>query len=194
MKRNWIEIKEEIEHELDAIWIDEPIEVKASSRGLFPSEAGSHGMAAGNLVFQIADTYAAGFGSAAKGMEWILEDKSFTLDHVKAMFPALYRELAMHMGGHAKNGAAWLNMPKVWRIYQDIIDSMEEIGSKEDFASLIWSWKNYLKRLNMWFCLTFTWEVMGNLRCSKQVVDYEKLMELTLRTEPYMKNAVESRI
>ena len=194
MKRNWSAIKDEIEREIDAIWTSEPVEVKASSRGLFPSEAGAHGMATGNLVYQIADTYTAGFGSAAKGMDQILQDERFTLEQAKAMFPVLYGDLAAHMGGRAKNGAAWLNMPKVWKFYEDILDSLEEINRKEDFASLMWSWKNYLKRLNMWFSLTFTWEVMGNLRRSRQVTDYEKLMALTLRTEPYMKNAVESKI
>ena len=71
MKRNWSAIKDEIEREIDAIWTSEPVEVKASSRGLFPSEAGAHGMATGNLVYQIADTYTAGFGSAAKGLSLI---------------------------------------------------------------------------------------------------------------------------
>ena len=87
-----------------------------------------------------------------------------------------------------------LLMPKVWRYYSDIVDSIDNINSKEIFASLFWSFENYIKRLNMWFCQIFTWEVMGGLRCSKTVADYERLLDLTLRTEPYMKNAAETRI
>lgn len=87
-----------------------------------------------------------------------------------------------------------MNMPKVWRYYSDIVDSIDNINSKEIFASLFWSFENYIKRLNMWFCQIFTWEVMGGLRCSKTVADYERLLDLTLRTEPYMKNAAETRI
>lgn len=194
MKKDWIAVKDEIEREIDAIWLNEPIEVAASSRGLFPSCAGSHGMATGNLLYQIADTFAAGFGDAAEGMQEILCNDSYTLDQAKSMFPVLYGGLAMHMGGRAKNGAAWLNLPKVWTFYQDILGAMDSITEKDMLASLVWSWKNYLKRLNIWFSLCFTWEVIGNLRRSKQVSDYEALLDLTLRTEPYMKNAAESRI
>lgn len=194
MKKDWIAVKDEIEREIDAIWLNEPMEVAASSRGLFPSCAGSHGMATGNLLYQIADTFAAGFGDAAEGMQEILCNDSYTLDQAKSMFPVLYGGLAMHMGGRAKNGAAWLNLPKVWTFYQDILGAMDSITEKDMLASLVWSWKNYLKRLNIWFSLCFTWEVIGNLRRSKQVSDYEALLDLTLRTEPYMKNAAESRI
>ena len=106
----------------------------------------------------------------------------------------LYGSLTERMGGKSPNGAAYMNMPKVWRYYSDIVDSIDNINSKEIFASLFWSFENYIKRLNMWFCQIFTWEVMGGLRCSKTVADYERLLNLTLRTEPYMKNAAETRI
>ena len=194
MKKSWTEIKSEIEQEIDVIWYEEPREVKASNRGLFPSGAGSHGMATGNVVYQVADTYAAGFGCAAKAIEKILRDDTYSLDQVKDIFMTLYGSLTERMGGKSPNGAAYMNMPKVWRYYSDIVDSIDNINSKEIFASLFWSFENYIKRLNMWFCQIFTWEVMGGLRCSKTVADYERLLDLTLCTEPYMKNAAETRI
>lgn len=194
MKKNWTEIKSELEREIDRIWRDEPIEIKASKRGLFPSGAGSHGMATGNLFFQIADTYAAGFGSAANGIDAVLADDSFTLEQCKRMFVALYGGLSEQLGGKSKNGAAWLNLPKVWTFYRDIVDAGDSVKSKAEYASLLWSWKNYLKRLNMWFSLTFTWEVIGNLRTSKQVSDYEQLLTLTKKVGPYMENAAISKV
>lgn len=194
MEKTWSTVKQEIEADLDRIWKEKPIEVKASERGLFPSEAGSNGMATGNLVFQLADTYTAGFGSAACGMEMALENDNFTLMQCKVLFESLYGDLASQMGGKAKNGASWLNMPKVWTFFQDIVEVLPTIDSKQSFASLFWSWKNYLRRLNLWFSVAFNWEVMGNLRISKQVSDYEKLLDLTRRAEPYMKAAVESKI
>ena len=194
MRKEWVTVKESIEKEINAIWKDEPIEVKASSIGLFPSEAGSNGMATGNLFFQISDTYAGGLGCAAKGMEYSLNSESVTLEQAKEMFTVLYSDLAQHMGGRAKNGASWLNMPKVWQFYQDIVDSFDSIDKKEQLASLFWSWRNYIKRLYAWFVTAFTWEVMGNLRCSKQVTDYKNLLDLTRRVEPYMKAAAESKV
>lgn len=194
MRKEWVSVKESIEQEIDAIWKDEPIGVKASSVGLFPSAAGSNGMATGNLLFQISDTHTGGLGSAAKGMEYVLNSETIGLEQAKELFVALYGELAQHMGGHAKNGAAWLNMPKVWLFYLDIVDSFDSISQKAQLASLFWSWRNYIKRLYIWFVTAFTWEVMGNLRCSKQVNDYKNLLELTQRVEPYMKAAAESKV
>lgn len=102
-----------------------PREVKASNRGLFPSGAGSHGMATGNVVYQVADTYAAGFGCAAKAIEKILRDDTYSLDQVKDIFMTLYGSLTERMGGKSPNGAAYMNMPKVWRYYSDIVDSID---------------------------------------------------------------------
>lgn len=146
-------------------------------------------MATGNVVIKWPTSMQAGFGCAAKAIEKILRDDTYSLDQVKDIFMTLYGSLTERMGGKSPNGAAYMNMPKVWRYYSDIVDSIDNINSKEIFASLFWSFENYISSLNMWFCQIFTWEVMGGLRCSKTVADYERLLDLTLRTEPYMKNA-----
>ena len=112
MKKSWTEIKSEIEQEIDVIWYEEPREVKASNRGLFPSGAGYHGMATGNVVYQVADTYAAGFGCAAKAIEKILRDDTYSLDQVKDIFMTLYGSLTERMGGKSPNGAEFMHMPK----------------------------------------------------------------------------------
>lgn len=189
MKKNWTAVKAEIENEIDRIWREEPIEVTASRRGLFPSGAGSQGMATGNLVFQLTDTFTAGFGVSTVGMDTAIQDDSFSLEQCKRLFVALYGNIAEQLGGASKNGAAWLNLPKVRSFYQDIVDSFDTIFKKAELASVIWSYKNYLKRLYVWFSQVFTWEVIGTLRTSKQVADYEKLLALTEKTEPYMKSA-----
>ena len=43
----------------------------------------------------------------------------------------LYGSLTERMGGKSPNGAAYMNMPKVWRYYSDIVDSIDNINSKE---------------------------------------------------------------
>ncbi len=194
MKGNWKEVKKKIEEEIDVIWKNEPLEVKASSRGLFPSRAGSWGMATGNLVSQLMDTYVGGFGSAAQVVDEALKNESFSLEQCRTLFITSYQRLVEEMGAKSKNGAAWLNMPKAWKFYNEIVESLDSLNSKEEFASLIWSWKNYLRRLNIWFVTAFNWEVIGTLRVSKQLSDYEDLLCLTRRAEVYMKAAKESKI
>ena len=39
MARDWREVKEEIEQEVERIWYEEPVEVTMSKKGIFPSNA-----------------------------------------------------------------------------------------------------------------------------------------------------------
>lgn len=192
--KDWKELKREMEAEIDAIWTEVPKEVRASNRGLFPSLAGSNGMTTGNVVYQVADTYCAGFGEAAKSMEYILENKGYSLKQKKEMFQVLYGGLCERLGAKGKKGAAFLNMPKAWKFYQGIVEAMEGIEKEEELASVYWSFRNYMKRMNMWFSQIFTWEVMGIMRETREVSDYEARYELTLETKPYMEAAEVSRL
>ena len=60
MSRNWVDVKEMIEAEIDKNWWEEPIEVTPPPPRVFPSGAGSHGQYLGNLFFLVSDTQAMG--------------------------------------------------------------------------------------------------------------------------------------
>ncbi|NLZ73021.1 MAG: hypothetical protein GX905_04290 [Bacteroidales bacterium] len=72
--------------------------------------------------------------------------------------------MANLMGGTALPNcpAPWLNLPKLKKFCADIVDSFDSIKTKEDFADLIWSWGNYVNRLNKWFFLIFPWHLGKN--------------------------------
>lgn len=94
MARDWREVKEEIEQEVERIWYEEPVEVTMSKKGIFPSNAGTMGKYFGNMFFLVCDTQAMGWWTCEPCMYGMIDDDSFTLDHCKKVFQFL--------NGHAR--------------------------------------------------------------------------------------------
>lgn len=94
-------------------------------------------------------------------MYCILGDERFSLEHCKQMFVYLNHEMANLMGGQFGEGcpAPWLNLKLMWQFTLDIEDSYDTIQTKEELKSLLWSWFNYVDRINRWFYTVFPWEI-----------------------------------
>jgi hypothetical protein len=161
MANNWREVKDEIEKDIDRIWWEEPEEVKKSKLGIFPSGAGTDGQVLGNLFFLIADTQGMGWWTVEPAIQAAIADPTFTVEHCKRMWKYLTFHMAGLMGevDPPNCPAPWLNLPKLWQFCKDIVDSFDTIKTKEEFADLIWSWENYVNRLNWWFFLVFPWHL-----------------------------------
>ena len=161
MGMHWTKVKDRIEDEIDLIMWDEPLEVKMSRLGVFPSGAGTHGQYLANLFFQVADTQALGWWTAEPAMKQALADPDMALKDTKKMFVYMTGHMAHLMGDVSHPGcpAPWMNLPKLTELYDDIAGCLDTIESKEEFADLLWSWFNYMTRLNRWFFLVFPWEL-----------------------------------
>jgi hypothetical protein len=57
-----------------------------------------------------------------------------------------------------------MNLPKLSELCDDIVDSFDSIKTKEELASLLWSWFAYMTRLNRWFFQIFPWELGDKLK------------------------------
>jgi len=180
MAKNWREVKDAIEAELDVIFFDEPIEITMSKLGIYPSGAGTDGQILGSLLFQVADTQAMGWWTIEPAMLAAMDDDFFTLEHLKRMWKYLTMHMAALMGQVAEPNcpSPWLNMPKLYHFALDIADSFETVKTKDELRSLLWSWENYVNCLNRWFFLIFPWEV-GKLLPRKSEADIKKLAELS---------------
>lgn len=66
MSRDWRQVKDEIEEDIDRIWWEEPEEVTMSRLGIFPSGASVDGQVLGNLFFLVADTQAMGWWTRSR--------------------------------------------------------------------------------------------------------------------------------
>ena len=165
MAKDWRVVKDEIEAEIHRIWFDEPEEVTMSKKGIFPSGAGTDGQVLGNLFFLAADLEAMGHWTTNHGMYAILNNPDFTLGQCKQMFRYLTDHMAKLMGDEKppKCPAPWLNCGTLWRFYKDILASYDSVGTKEEFADLLWSWFNYVNRLYRWYFLVFPWHLGASM-------------------------------
>ena len=181
MPKDWRLVKAEIEEEVSKIWFDEPIEVTMSKKGIFPSGAGTDGKYFGNMFFLVADTQAMGWWTVEPAMYSALNDESFGLEHCKRMFKYLTVHMAKLMGAEEPPACPgpWLNLPKFWNFCQEMVESFDSIGDKEELRSLIWSWENYVNRINRWFYVVFPWE-LGNTMLRLDPEDLAKLQELSM--------------
>jgi len=180
MGRDWRDVKEEIEQEVEKIWFEEPIEVTMSKLGVYPSGAGTDGKYFGNLFFLVADTQAMGWWTVEPAIYSAISDDSFNLEHCKRMFKFLTVHMAKLMGAELKPNCPgpWLNLPKFWKYCQDIVECFDTITTKEDLKDLIWSWENYVNRINRWFYVVFPWE-LGNTMNRVEPEHIENLKELS---------------
>jgi hypothetical protein len=180
MAKDWRKVKDEIEAEIDNIWWDEPEEVTMSKLGVFPSGAGTDDQVLGNLLFLVADTQAMGWWTAEPAMKQALVDPSFTIENCKKMWKYMNVHMAKLMGDTDPPGcpAPWLNLPKLTKFCNDIVDSFDTVKTKDELADLLWSWFNYVNCLNRWFFLVFPWH-LGMMLPRVKPEDIEKLARLS---------------
>jgi hypothetical protein len=161
MGQNWVDVKAKVEAELDRIMWEEPLEVKMSRLGVFPSGAGTDNQYLANLLFLVADTQAMSWWTATPAMKQALEDPELTVEDCKRFWKYMIVHMAHLMGDEAgeRCPAPWMNLGRLTELCDDIVDSFDSITTKEELASLQWSWANYAERLNRWFFLVFPWEL-----------------------------------
>lgn len=161
MTLDWKTVKDEIEQDLDRIMWEEPLEVKMSRLGVFPSGAGTDGQTLGNLFFLAADMQAVGWWTAAPAMKLALEDVELSVEDCKRFWKYMTLHMVQLMGDISEPNcpAPWLNLGKVAKFGEDITAAFDTIDTKDELDSLLWSWFNYTQRLYRWFFLVFPWHL-----------------------------------
>ena len=180
--RDWREVKDEIEVDLDRIFWDEPVEVEMCRLGVFPSGAEVHGQVLGNLLFLVGDTSAMGWKCAQPTVNAALRDSRFTVEQVEAIWLAATMPIAKLVGevDPPRCPAPWLNLPNVLRFAKEIEGSFPGVQTKEELEDLLWSWFNYINTLNRWFTVAFPFE-MGALLPLRSSANIDHLRELNER-------------
>ncbi len=178
MAKHWKDVKTAIEQDLDRIMWEEPVEVKMSRLGVYPSGAGTHGQYLANLFFLVADTQAMGWWTAEPAMQRALADPDLSVEHCKKMWTYVCNHMGHLMGDAAppKCPAPWLNLPTFSRFCDDIVESFPTVRTKEELADLLWSWFNYVNRFNRWFFLVFPWH-LGDAFRRKSKDEIKKLID-----------------
>ena len=178
MTLNWKDVKREIHDEVERIWFEEPIEVTMSKLGVFPSGAGTDHQYLGNLFFLNADTQGMGWWTIEPAMFEVLGDDDFSLELCKKLFVYMNAPMAHLMGDTCGENcpAPWMNLPRFPEFHDKIVASYDSITTKQELASLLWSWFCYVDRINDWFYTVLPWELGKNLQ-RKDVEDVQKLAD-----------------
>jgi len=94
-------------------------------------------------------------------MKFALKDPDFSLEHCKRMWKYMTAHMAKLMGDMdpPRCPAPWLNMPKLKKFCEEIVESFDTVKTKAEFEDLLWSWFNYVNCLNRWFFLAFPWHL-----------------------------------
>ena len=170
MNKPWQEVKNHIEDEIDSIWWNEPDEIKKSKLGIYKSGAGAYDQYLGCLYYLNGDLLTLAYETAQPLMQDVLEDPSFTLDHCKTLWQSLNMNKCELL--------AWLNFETVFTFAKDMVDSFESINTKEELEDLLWSWNNYINRLQEWAFFTFPWE-LSSFFSKKKNAEIEELVRLS---------------
>lgn len=186
MKRDWRNVKNMIENEIDKIWWEKPIEFRMAEKGHFPSGCNVDGGTLGNQYFMIADTSNIGRHVVEPAIYAALDDDRFTVDQIKVMWDYLTGGTARLLGSHSLPNcvAPWLNLPYVWDFYLAIVESFDSIKTKDDFREVYYSWANYLTCLNRWAMTTFPWHLAWDARPRAKEVPEELVGKIPARFYP----------
>jgi hypothetical protein len=160
------QIIKEIKEETDRIWLEEPIEVKRLRKGIQPGKAGSYKQNFGNLVFCNGDMRALATWITPNLMVKSLHSPDFTLDQCKKLFSWI-NILNIDF-------LAYCGFVKMGRFIHDIVDSYENIQTKEEFFDVLKAWYAYANRMYFWVHHKFPWSLGDYLPC----IDEEDIKEL----------------
>jgi len=159
MGKDWRDVKNSIEDEIDRIWDNPPEELVSGMRGEFKSGAGVGDFVYGNMFYLTFETSKIGRHIVQPGISASLADESISLEAIKKMWQYLSAPTAKKIGGVAPGcPAPWLNLKQVSDFWADIEDCMDSIKTREDLKSLFYSWVNYLSFLNAWGYVLFPWD------------------------------------
>jgi hypothetical protein len=158
---HWTKVKDHIEVELEKITWEEPLEVKMSRLGVFPSGAGTRGQYLANMLFQVADTQAMSWWTADPAMRLALDDPDLDVAACKKFWKYMTMHMAHLMGDIDPPNcpAPWMNMPTLTALAAELDNCLDTVTTKDEFRELMWSWFGYTLRLNSWFFMVFPWEL-----------------------------------
>ena len=161
MAKQWMEIKNEIEDEIDRIWFKAPEELVSVMKGEIPSGANIDGSPMCHMYYMTFETSKIGRHVINPGISAALDDDAISLETIKKMWYYLSDRTVNRMGGvlNKDHPEPWMNMAKPLAFWNDIKAAMPDVKTKEEFREVFYSWINYLTCLNYWGYILFPWEI-----------------------------------
>ena len=142
-------LKPAIKAATDRIWLEEPDEIRGMRLGVFTSDAGDFGQYFSNLVFVNGDMRALSTWITPSAILNCVADDSFTLEQCKRVF-------AWTNIGNV-DFLAYCGFVKFGEFAHRIVESYDEIATKDQLSDVLTAWYTYANRLYMWVHQVFPW-------------------------------------
>jgi hypothetical protein len=140
---------DEINDEIERVWIAPPAEIVDMHHGRISSRAGSYDQYFSTLVFLNGEVRPLGY-CALNGLLTMCQTTDITVDELKRITPVLIKTPAEFLG--------YTGLNTLWRFTQHALDVIGDVETKEQYLTLINSLALYANVLNTWNLHLFPWQ------------------------------------
>lgn len=143
-----MQLKKEIDEEIQKIWLKEPDEVKKIRMGIIDSGAGAYGQYFTTLMFVDGESRALGY-LALGSIYNAVRDPVFEFTHIYKLSRLLLPVCGEFLG--------YCGLNKLWEFVRRYLEIMEKIDSREELKALVGSLMVYANRTYGWFRFMGPW-------------------------------------
>jgi len=144
----WQELEARIRERTEAIWLEEPKDLRRLRNGVVDSGAGSYGQYFTTLLFAQSEVRGLCF-NACTNILMLAQDESFSLDQLKKMARAHFTARVGFLN--------YVGLHELGTLFNEYFDLFDEIDSREAFVGLTGALKTYGVRLHLWTEHVFPW-------------------------------------
>ena len=142
------QLMKEINEEIQAIWLNEPDEIKKLRMGIIDSGAGSYGQYFTTYIFVDGEVRALGYLSLTTILNAI-GDPEFELPHIYKLSRQLLSVCSEFLG--------YCGLKKVLEFVSRYLEIMEKVDSREELKELVRSLVLYVNRMHGWVHFYAPW-------------------------------------
>ena len=144
------ELKETIKTEIDAIWTDEPDDVRRMRRGFYPSGAGVYNQYFSVLVMAGSEARNLAIHSFSN-LVALSESDNFSLEQLKIMTREMLRLTAGVIG--------YFGLEHLGMILNSFLNNLGEIETKSELQEIFKDLFTLSNRYQLWLYQTFPWHL-----------------------------------
>jgi hypothetical protein len=144
------ELKETIKTEIEAIWSDEPNDVRRMRRGFYPSGAGVYNQYFSVLVMAGSEARNLAIHSFSN-LVALSESDSFSLEQLKIMTREILRLTAGVIG--------YFGLERLGMILNSFLNNLDEIETKSELQKVFKDLFTLSNRYQLWLYQTFPWHL-----------------------------------
>lgn len=147
---NWDDFIAEVIAKTDAIWMEEPSDLRRLRSGIVDSGAGTYGQTFMALLFVQSETRGLAM-NACQALLVCANNEAFTIEQLKI-------EARAHLTG--RSGLLnYMGAYELGELFMRFLGALDSIESKETFVRVLRALKTYGVRMHMWTLWSFPWHL-----------------------------------